>query len=160
MALAIVAAYLGYRWMVPSAPVEYVTAPVTRGDIVQAVIATGTVNPVVTVQVGTYVSGPIVKMVCDFNTEVKKGQLCAKIDPRPYQLTVDQAQANLANGKAQLQKDQASLVYAKITYEREPPCSRTTSFRRTPSTAPKAPTTRPSHRSRSTAPQSSSSRRR
>ena len=85
----------------------------------QAVTATGTVNPVVTVQVGTYVSGPIVQMLCDFNTQVKKGQLCAKIDPSTYQVTLDQAQANLANGIAQLHKDQATLDYAKVTYERD-----------------------------------------
>jgi len=49
---------------------------------------------------------------------VKKGQVCAKIDPRPYQTAVDQAKANLAVGKAQLQKDEAALVYAKVNYER------------------------------------------
>jgi HlyD family secretion protein len=98
---------------------KYVTNPATQGDIVQAVTATGTVNPVVTVQVGTYVSGPIVQMLCDFNTQVKKGQLCAKIDPSTYQVTLDQAQANLANGIAQLHKDQATLEYAKVTYERD-----------------------------------------
>ncbi len=102
-----------------SGATKYVTAPAAKGDIVQAVTATGTVNPVVTVQVGTYVSGPIVQMLCDFNTQVKKGQLCAKIDPSQYQVTLDQAQANLANGTAQLHKDEATLAYAKVTYERD-----------------------------------------
>jgi HlyD family secretion protein len=73
---------------------------------------------VVTVQVGTYVSGPIVKISCDFNTEVKKGQICAKIDPRPYQVTVEQARANLANARAQLKKDQASLIYDRLEFTR------------------------------------------
>ena len=50
---------------------------------------------------------------------MKAGQLCAKIDPRPYQVVVDQDAANLANGQAQLKKDQASLVYAKVSYERD-----------------------------------------
>jgi HlyD family secretion protein len=100
-------------------PVRYVTVAAERGDLVRAVTATGTVNPVVTVQVGTYVSGPIVKLSCDFNTEVKKGQICAKIDPRPYQVTVEQASASLANAHAQLKKDQASLSYARITYQRD-----------------------------------------
>jgi HlyD family secretion protein len=68
--------------------------------------------------VGTYVSGPIVKLYCDFNTEVKKGQICAKIDPRPYQVTVEQARANLANARAQLKKDQASLKYDRLEYTR------------------------------------------
>jgi HlyD family secretion protein len=102
-----------------SAGTQYVTTAASRGDIVQAVTATGTVNPVVTVQVGSYVSGPITQMLCDFNTQVKKGQLCAKIDPRTYQNTLDQAQANLANARAQLQKDQAALEYARVTYQRD-----------------------------------------
>jgi HlyD family secretion protein len=101
------------------APMHYVTVDAERGDLVRAVTATGTVNPVVTVQVGTYVSGPIVKIYCDFNTEVKKGQICAKIDPRPYQVTVEQASASLANARAQLKKDQANLRYEQLTYERD-----------------------------------------
>jgi HlyD family secretion protein len=99
-------------------PAKYVTAGAERGSLIRAVTATGTVNPVVTVQVGTYVSGPIVKLYCDFNTEVKKGQVCAKIDPRPYQVTVEQARANLANARAQLKKDEASLKYDRLEYAR------------------------------------------
>jgi HlyD family secretion protein len=102
-----------------SSSAQYVTTAASQGEIVQAVTATGTVNPVVTVQVGSYVSGPIVQMLCDFNTQVKKGQLCAKIDPRTYQNTLDQAEANLANATAQLQKDKATLEYARVTYERD-----------------------------------------
>jgi len=98
---------------------KYVTALVSRGSVTRAVVATGTVNPVVTVQVGSYVSGTIQKLYCDFNTEVKPGQLCAKIDPRPYQVLVDQETANLASARAQLQKDQAALAYAKLNYERD-----------------------------------------
>jgi len=97
----------------------YVTVPVTRGTVAPYVTATGTVNPVVTVLVGTYVSGVIRELLCDFNTRVRKNQLCAKIDPRPYQTVVDQASANLASSRAQLQKDRANLVLAKITYERD-----------------------------------------
>src|SRR5215469_7329392 len=67
----------------------YVTQEVTRGSIVRSVSAIGTVNPVITVQVGTYVSGPIEAIYTDFNARVKAGQLCAKIDPRPYQILVD-----------------------------------------------------------------------
>ena len=61
-----------------------------------------------------YVSGVIQEIDCDFNTKVKKGQLCAKIDPRPYQRRLEQAQANVATAKAQLVKDRADLTYAKI----------------------------------------------
>ena len=98
--------------------VHYVTQKVTRGPIVRAITASGTVNPVITVQVGTYVSGVIQARYCDYNTEVKEGQLCAKIDPRPYQVTVDQDKANLAVARAQIVKDKANLAYAKVTYER------------------------------------------
>jgi HlyD family secretion protein len=109
-----------YAWMARrEAPVRYMTAPVTRGTVSVALTATGTVNPVTVVEVGTYVSGPIVKWSCDFNTRVTVGQLCAQIDPRPFQMIADQAAANLAVAKAQLVKDQAGLVYAKTTYERD-----------------------------------------
>ncbi|PMS36855.1 HlyD family secretion protein [Trinickia symbiotica] len=100
-------------------PVRYVTAPVTRGSIARVVTATGTVNPVLTIIVGSYVSGVVQSQYCDFNTRVRKGQLCAKIDPRPYQTVVNQARAELANARAQIVKDRAQLTYAKRTYERD-----------------------------------------
>jgi HlyD family secretion protein len=100
-------------------PAKYVTAQVTRGDILRSVTATGTVNPVVTVQVGSYVSGPIVQLYADFNSPVKAGQLMAKIDPRPFAAQVALTTAELANAQAQLQKDRANLAYQKITYERD-----------------------------------------
>jgi len=101
------------------APSKFVTQRVAKGDVVRTVVTTGSVNPVVTVQVGSYVSGPIQSLYCDYNTKVKAGQLCAKIDPRSYQVALDQAKANLATAKAQLVKDQASLAYAKVNYERD-----------------------------------------
>ena len=98
--------------------VKYVTVPVTRGAITRTVTATGTVNPELTVIVGSYVSGVIQQLFCDYNTQVKVGQVCAKIDPRPYQSVVEQSKANLAVAQAQLEKDKASLNYAKLTNER------------------------------------------
>ena len=98
--------------------VKYVTTPVMRGAITRTVTATGTVNPELTVIVGSYVSGVIQQLFCDYNTQVKVGQVCAKIDPRPYQTVVEQSKANLAVAQAQLQKDKASLDYAKLTNER------------------------------------------
>ena len=98
--------------------VRYTTVPAARGDITRAVTATGTVNPVLTIIVGSYVSGVIQQIHCDYNTEVKTGQVCAKIDPRPYQSVVDQNRANLAVANAQLTKDQANLDYAQINYDR------------------------------------------
>ncbi|WP_080405229.1 efflux RND transporter periplasmic adaptor subunit [Burkholderia ubonensis] len=102
-----------------SEPVHYVTAPVTRGPIVRTITATGTVNPVLTIIVGSYVSGVIQSQYCDFNTRVHKGQLCAKIDPRPYQTVVNQARAALANARAQIVKDRAQLDYARQNNERD-----------------------------------------
>lgn len=98
--------------------VSYVTAPVDRGSITRAVTATGAVNPVLTVTVGTYVSGVIEQINCDFNTRVKKGQLCAKIDPRPYEAIVEQNRANLISAQAQLLKDRANLAYTLLNWNR------------------------------------------
>lgn len=97
---------------------EYVTVAVDTGTVAPTVIASGTVNPVTTIQVGTYVSGVIQSLSCDFNTRVRAGQLCAKIDPRPYQSAVDQAEANLSAARAQLQKDRANLGFSKSVYDR------------------------------------------
>ena len=84
----------------------------------RAVVATGTVNPVLTIIVGSYVSGVIQNLTCDYNTEVKQGQICAQIDPRPYQTVVDQNKANLVVAQAQIEKDKAALAYAQLTYDR------------------------------------------
>src|SRR5664279_5661227 len=100
------------------ATVRYATAPATIGPVARGVSATGTVNPELTIIVGTYVSGVIQELFCDYNTRVKKGQVCAKIDPRPYQSLVDQNRANLAVAKAQLEKDKASLTYTKLALDR------------------------------------------
>lgn len=98
---------------------RYVTATVSRGTIQRTVAMTGALNPVTTVQVGSYVSGTIKKLTCDFNTEVVVGQPCALVDPVPFQLVVDQDVAQLNTSAAQLKKDQAALVYAKVAYERD-----------------------------------------
>src|SRR5712671_333968 len=101
-----------------SASTKVVTAKVTQGPILRSVTATGTVNPVITVQVGSYVSGPIQAIYADFNSPVKQGQLIAKIDPRPFKVKVDAAKAVLANARAQYGKDSADLAYKKINYQR------------------------------------------
>lgn len=98
--------------------VQYTTVPASQGAVSRTVTATGTVNPELTIIVGTYVSGVIQEISCDYDTKVTKGQLCAKIDPRPYQTIVDQNKANLAVAKAQLQKDQAQLAYANSGLQR------------------------------------------
>jgi HlyD family secretion protein len=81
----------------------YQSATVTRGPITQAVTATGTLNPVVNVQVGSQVSGNISKLFVDFNSQVKAGQVVAQIDPALFQATVTQAEGDLANAQAALE---------------------------------------------------------
>ncbi len=96
----------------------YRTEPVTRGDIEQNVTATGTVNAVTTVQVGTQVSGTIKTLYVDFNSRVKKGQLIAQIDPSTFESQVQQAQANLLSAQANLEKAQTALANDKKTFDR------------------------------------------
>src|SRR5436190_21802028 len=79
---------------------NYQSATVTRSPITQAVTATGTLNPVVNVQVGSQVSGNIAKLFADFNSQVKAGQVVAQIDPALFQATVTQAERDLANDQA------------------------------------------------------------
>src|SRR5215470_15005754 len=86
----------------------YQTATVTRGPITQAVTATGTLNPVVNVQVGSQVSGNISKLFVDFNSPVKAGQVVAEIDAAVFQAAVIQAQGDLDNAKAALELAQVT----------------------------------------------------
>jgi len=111
---------LGATWLWRrSGTDQFVTATVAKSDLARSIAATGAVNPVTTVQVGTYVSGPIQEISCDFNTKVAAGQRCALIDPRPYQIALDQARANLIAAQAQLDKDRASLEYARSVHEND-----------------------------------------
>lgn len=89
---------------------RYLTVTVDRGPVTRTVTATGTVNPELTIIVGSYVSGVIQSMYCDYNTRVKRGQLCAKIDPRPYQAALEQARGQLARDMGQLEGAQANLA--------------------------------------------------
>jgi HlyD family secretion protein len=97
---------------------QYKTAVVHREDVEATVTATGTVNAVTTVLVGTQVSGTINALYVDYNSLVKKGQLLAQIDPAMFQAQVNQAKANLLNAEANLKKSEASLTDARRTYER------------------------------------------
>jgi HlyD family secretion protein len=97
---------------------KYRTERVERGDIVMTVTATGTVNAVTTVLVGTQVSGTIREILVDFNSPVRKGQLIAQIDPATFQAQADQARANLLAARANLEKAEATLIDTKRTMER------------------------------------------
>src|ERR1700704_5307089 len=84
-------------------PPRYLTAAVERGAITTTVNATGIVNAVTTVQVGSQVSGTIQKLFVDFNSQVKQGQVIAQIDPAIFHAQLLQAEADLANAEANVQ---------------------------------------------------------
>ncbi|WP_455378666.1 efflux RND transporter periplasmic adaptor subunit [Petrachloros mirabilis] len=103
-ALLVIGIGIWYWWTTGVPLVHYKTAPVDRGPITAVVTATGTVNPVISVQVGSQVSGKIAKLYADFNSVVKKGQVLAQIDPQPFQARVSQARAALKSAKGNLDK--------------------------------------------------------
>jgi HlyD family secretion protein len=109
--------YLRKRRAGSQAP-KYETTVVDRGSIVAKVTATGTLSALVTVQVGTQVSGRVEKIMVDFNSTVKKGQVIAKIDPLLFQASLEQARANYAAGEGNIIKLQAKADDAKLQYDR------------------------------------------
>jgi HlyD family secretion protein len=94
------------------------TAAITRGDIVDTVGATGTLQAVTTVQVGSQVSGTISELHADFNSLVKKGQVIARLDPSLFQTQIEQAKANLERSKADLEHQKVALDDANIKLAR------------------------------------------
>lgn len=109
----------------PKDSVQYFTSPVTKGDIRDVVEATGTINAVINVQVGSQVSGTISALYADFNSHVKEGQVVARIDPSLFEGAVLQAkadlqnaQANAAAAKANAAKAEATAVQAQAQYAR------------------------------------------
>jgi HlyD family secretion protein len=94
------------------------TSQVSRGDIIDTVGATGTLQAVTTVQVGSQVSGNISWLGADFNTIVKKEQVIAKIDPALFQAAVEQAQANLVKSEADVERNKVALLDAQQKYAR------------------------------------------
>jgi HlyD family secretion protein len=104
---------------------QYFTTKADRGDIREVVEATGTINAVITVQVGSQVSGTIARLYVDFNSRVKKGQVVAQIDPPLFEGALLQAKADLANAeanvasaRANLEKAKAGDIQAKADYDR------------------------------------------
>src|SRR5438552_5141993 len=90
------------------------TAPITRGDIIDSVGATGTLQAITTVQVGSQVSGNIQWLGADFNSIVKKGQVIARLDPSLFDAQLQQARANLMQARANLTKAQSDLERTKV----------------------------------------------
>src|SRR5713226_9629963 len=86
------------------------SAKVERGPLTATVSATGTLNAVVTVQVGSQVSGQIKELFADFNSQVKRNQLVARIDPEKFQAAVAQAKAHVLNQRALVEKTRADLA--------------------------------------------------
>ena len=98
--------------------ITYETTPLERCTITQVVEASGTINPVNTVSVGSVVSGLIESIYVDYNSQVKKGQLLAQIDPRNFQASVEQNTAQVQNAEANMAKIQAVTEMSRKTYVR------------------------------------------
>jgi HlyD family secretion protein len=116
----LVAAAVGYyvKVDVSAAPTQLTFDSVSRGDVVATVEATGTLQPVDTVEVGTQVSGTIASIGTDFNQQVKKGQVLATLDPALFQTQIDQAQATLIRLHSELDKAQVQLEDAQLKLKR------------------------------------------
>ena len=117
--LLIAGAALGYTYFYKDRDqaVKYRTAKVERGSLSAFVTANGTINPVITVLVGSQVSGTIQKLYADYNSRVKMGQLIAQIDPAIFQAQVSQAKAKVENAKAAQLNAQADIASAKSNIE-------------------------------------------
>lgn len=116
IALLILGAVAGGWWWLKRADgdaPQYQTTTVTRGDLTQVVTASGTLNPVVNVTVGSQISGIIAKLNADFNTPVKAGQVVAQIDPASYLANVHQVEGELANARAALELAQLTAARKK-----------------------------------------------
>ncbi len=96
----------------------YRTTKPERGEIMSSVTSSGTINPVVTVTVGTPVSGIIKELYADYNSQVKKGQVIAQIDPATYRAQVEQSQGNYLAARANLEKAKVALIDASRTQSR------------------------------------------
>jgi HlyD family secretion protein len=102
----------------PPPPARYVTSAVSVGDVTEKVQATGAVQPLLQINVGAMVNGRVTKVLVDYNSVVKKGEVLAEIDPTIYGSQVAAMRANLASQKAQLESAQASADTARVAYER------------------------------------------
>src|SRR5262245_59692275 len=108
--LALVA-FAGFAfWSNRASAAEYMTGKVERGNLRNTVTATGTLQAVTTVQVGSQASGTISALNADFNSVVKKGQVIAQLDPAQAQAQVQQSRANLEQARASLQNSRAAVV--------------------------------------------------
>ena len=107
-----------WRWNNNSKEVPYITAGAQKGNVTQIVTATGSLSAVVTVQVGSQVSGTIDKLYADFNTQVKASQVVARLNQDKFKASVDQAKANLLSAQASVAKQKVTIEDAQRTLER------------------------------------------
>src|SRR5882762_2483519 len=107
-----------YRLSRPDSGPVLRTAQISRGDIVDMIAATGTLQAVTTVQVGSQVSGTISWLGADFNSIVKKGQVIARLEPSLFEAQVAQAKANLVKSQADLERNKVELTDAQQKYTR------------------------------------------
>ncbi len=116
-AVAVLVLALGGGWLTWSlhrrTTADYVTQKLATGSVGRTVTATGIVGPAATAPVIAHVSGVIQALECDAKMKVKAGQVCAKIDPRPYQIIVDRNTSDLGRADARFEKDKADLAQAK-----------------------------------------------
>jgi HlyD family secretion protein len=122
LAMGAVGLYAFYR---PAAPPQVQTAKITEGDVVEAVGATGTLEAVTTVQVGTQVSGTISALNADFNSIVHKGQVIARLDPSLFETQIEQAKANLLKSQADVERLRVALADAEMKGKRAEDLART-----------------------------------
>ena len=114
LAMIAIVAFAGFAFLSNRASAaEYMTAKVERGNLRNTVTATGTLQAVTTVQVGSQASGTISALLADYNSTVKKGQIVAQLDPAVAQAQVLQARANLENAKASLVQARAAVSQSK-----------------------------------------------
>jgi len=111
--------YYGYKRYKGGPPLlQLVTAKVSRGDVVQGIVATGRLQAVTTVQVGSQVSGTIKTLNADFNSQVKRGQVVAELEPSLFQTQVEQAEATVVRGRADVERSKVQLDDAKLKLTR------------------------------------------
>lgn len=110
--------FIGFLFKNKKEAKNYVIEPLTKRTITQIVEASGTINPVQTVSIGSQVSGQISAIYVDYNSEVKKGQLLAEIDTSLFEAQVNQAKATIDNARANLAKIQATTANDKLTLTR------------------------------------------
>ncbi len=109
---------LWYWWTSGTPPIQYKTALVDRGPITAVVTATGMINPVVSVQVGSQVSGKVSQLFADFNSKVTKGQVLAQIDQKPFKARLSQARAAVKSAKGNLAKAKLLATQRKREFDR------------------------------------------